>query len=151
MLIRLHDGSACYADRPGNRRADSFRNILVQPHVAIASLLPGAAHVAILSGTARVSSDKPMRQSFAVGGNIPLLVTRIEQPRLEIRESAALSRARLWPAAPPADGINPAAMLAAHVRLNRTRGLQATLVRAAVSVPGLMEKGLQRDYKNNLY
>jgi predicted pyridoxine 5'-phosphate oxidase superfamily flavin-nucleotide-binding protein len=150
-LIRLQDGSAWYADRPGNRRADSFRNVLVQPRVAIASLVVGAAHVAILSGTARVSSEKAMRESFAVGDKIPLLTTRIERPRLEIHESAALGRARLWPAVPLVDGINPAAMLAAHVRLNRTRGLQASLVRAAVSVPGLMEKGLRRDYKNNLY
>ena len=34
--------------------------------------------------------------------------------------------------------IDPAAMLVAHVKGNKTRGLRATLVRTALSVPGLM-------------
>lgn len=150
-MIRLRDGSAWYADRPGNRRADSFRNILAQPHVAVAALVLGSPHVAILSGGAHIAADAALRESFTVAGKVPRLVTHIEQPFVAVRESAALSRAQLWPAAPRPDGLNPAAMLAAHVGLNRTSGLQATLVRAAVSVPGLMERGLRRDYKTNLY
>jgi predicted pyridoxine 5'-phosphate oxidase superfamily flavin-nucleotide-binding protein len=150
-LIRLQNGVACYAERPGNRRADSFRNILVQPRIAAAALIPGAAQVAILTGTARLTTDAALRESFAVNGKTPLLATCIEGARLAVRPSAALQRARLWPAAPRPDGINPAAMFAAHVRLNKTRGLGATLARAAVSVPGLMQRGLDRDYKTNLY
>ncbi|WP_276307789.1 hypothetical protein [Stenotrophobium rhamnosiphilum] len=42
-------------------------------------------------------------------------------------------------------------MLVAHVKANKTSGIQATLVRTVLSVPGLMEKGLQQDYKSNLY
>ena len=42
-------------------------------------------------------------------------------------------------------------MLVAHVKGNKTRGVQAALVRTVLSVPGLMEKGLQSDYKKNLY
>jgi len=30
-------------------------------------------------------------------------------------------------------------------------GVRAKLVRATVSVPGVLEKGLQRDYRDNLY
>jgi predicted pyridoxine 5'-phosphate oxidase superfamily flavin-nucleotide-binding protein len=150
-LIRLRDGIACYADRPGNRRADSFRNILAQPRMAAASLILGTTRVAILSGTARLTTDDAIRTSFAVDGKTPRLATCIEEPQLVVRDSAALGRARLWPAPPPVDGINPAAMFAAHVRLNRTAGLQAKLVRAAVSVPGFMERGLRHDYKTNLY
>jgi predicted pyridoxine 5'-phosphate oxidase superfamily flavin-nucleotide-binding protein len=150
-LIRLQDGVARCADRPGNRRADSFRNILVQPRIAAAVLIPGAAQVAIVAGTARLSTDAVLLASFTVNGKTPLLATCIDGPQLAVRPSAALRRARLWPAAPHPDGINPAAMFAAHVRLNKTRGVQATLLRAAVSVPGLMQRGLERDYKTNLY
>ncbi len=150
-LIRLQDGVACYAERPGNRRADSFRNILVQPRIAAAALIPGAPQVAILTGRARLTADMALRQSFAVNGKTPLLATCIEEPQLVVRTSAALLRARLWPARPQPHDINPAAMFAAHVRLNRTRGLGATLLRAAVAVPGLMQRGIDRDYKTNLY
>jgi predicted pyridoxine 5'-phosphate oxidase superfamily flavin-nucleotide-binding protein len=150
-LIRLQDGVACYAERPGNRRADSFRNILVQPRIAAAALIPGTPHAAILTGTARLTTDMALRERFAVNGKTPLLATCIEGAQLAVRPSAALLRARLWPAAPRPASINPAAMFAAHVRLNRTRGLGATLARAAVFVPGLMQRGLDRDYKTNLY
>ncbi len=42
-------------------------------------------------------------------------------------------------------------MFVAHVKHSKAAGLQATLARAALSVPGLMEKGLKQDYKKNLY
>lgn len=150
-LIRLRQGTACYADRPGNRRADSFRNILTQPRVAAACLILGTAKVAMLSGTARLIADETLLADFAVNGKMPSLATCIDRPRLVIRESAALRRARVWPPGPRAEGLDAAAMLTAHIKLNRTGGLQARLVRAAVSVPGLMERGLRHDYETNLY
>ena len=52
-MIRVAGGVAWFADRPGNRRADSFRNILKQPRIAIAALVPGFTQVALLSGEAR--------------------------------------------------------------------------------------------------
>jgi len=58
---------------------------------------------------------------------------------------------RPWPVQPIAADIDPAAMFVAHVRESKAKGLQAKLARAALKVPGLMEKGLQHDYKNNLY
>jgi predicted pyridoxine 5'-phosphate oxidase superfamily flavin-nucleotide-binding protein len=150
-LVRLQGGAACYADRPGNRRADSFRNILAQPRVAAVSLVLGATRVALVSGTAHLTTDEAMRSRFAVEGKMPSLVTCIEHPHLVFRDSPALSRARLWPAVPRVHDLNAAAMLAAHVKLNKAAGLQARLVRAAVAVPGLMERGLRHDYKTNLY
>ena len=69
---------------------------------------------------------------------------------LTVRKSAALRRGP-WPATSSSEGLDAAAMLKAHVKLNRTGGLQAKLVRAAVSVPGLMERSLRRDYRKNLY
>lgn len=150
-MIRLHDGGAWYADRPGNRRVDSFRNILVQPRVAALVLIPGSARVALLSGVARITTDSAMRAGFTVDGKTPLLATCIDELQLRIQPSAALARARLWPVSVRAPGIDPAAMLVSHVKLNKTGGLQAAIVRTALSVPGLMEKGLERDYKSNLY
>ena len=82
---------------------------------------------------------------------MPKLVTQVESPALSVADSAALARAQLWPAAPADATLDPAATFAAHVKLSKTRGLAAGIARAALSVPGLMGKGLQHDYKNNLY
>lgn len=150
-LICLQGGHAWFADRPGNRRTDSFRNILVQPRIAAAMLIPGCTHVAMLSGIARLTTDAAMRADFAVSGKTPLLVTCIEQPTPVLSESRALAMAQLWPAMPSTEGLNPAEMFAAHIKLSRARGLSAKLMRVVASVPGLMKKGLQRDYRNNLY
>jgi predicted pyridoxine 5'-phosphate oxidase superfamily flavin-nucleotide-binding protein len=150
LMIRLAKEAAWFADRPGNRRADSFRNILTQPRIAIAALVPGMTQVVLLEGDARLSSDRDARAVFAVHDKRPLLATCIDRPSIRIRDSASLARARLWPA-PQDSVIDAAAVIAQHVKLNRRRGVRATLVRAMVSIPGMMQKGLDRDYKDNLY
>ena len=140
-----------FADRPGNRRADSFRNIIAQPRIAAALLIPGSPHVAILGGTAMLTDDATARASFEVQGKVPLLATRIDDVEIELRPSPALARAALWPAAAAPADIKPAKMFADHVKLNKDKGLGARIAGAFVSVPGLMQRGLDKDYKDNLY
>lgn len=92
-LIRQQHDRAWFAERPGNRRADSSRNILVQPRIAAALLIPGSTLVARLSGMARLTTDAVMRADCSVAGKIPLLVTCIEKPELALYHSGALARA----------------------------------------------------------
>lgn len=150
-LLQQHGAELCYAERPGNRRADSFRNILSRPRMAIAALQPGSTGVVTATGNARLCADAQLLAEFAVDGKTPKLVTCIEQPQLNLKSSAALARAGLWPVGERPQDIDPAAIFAAHVRLNKAGGVQGLLARAMVSIPGMMEKGLQHDYKNNLY
>jgi len=150
-LLQWQDEAVWYADRPGNRRVDSFRNILTQPRVAALALVPGATRLLTLHGRARILSDAPQASAFAVDGRHPTLVTQLTDVTLAVADSAALRRAQPWPAAPADASLDPAATFTAHVKLSKARGLQAGVARAALSLPGLMEKGLQHDYKNNLY
>jgi predicted pyridoxine 5'-phosphate oxidase superfamily flavin-nucleotide-binding protein len=150
LMIRLSQEAAWFADRPGNRRADSFRNILTQPRVAIAALVPGMTQVVALGGHARLSTSGEIRSTFTVREKSPHLVTCVESPDVQLYNSASLTRARLWPA-PQSSEIDAAAVVTQHVKLSKSRGLQATLARAVLSIPGMMQKGLDRDYKNNLY
>lgn len=150
-MLGLHDGAVWYADRPGNRRVDSFRNILTQPRIAALALIPGSSRVAVLGGAATITTLDPMRKAFSVRDRVPKIVTRVDAPALELRDSAALARLAPWPlTAVPAD-IDAAAMFAAHVQQSTAKGVQAKLARAALKVPGLMKKGLDHDYKHNLY
>ncbi|TWT12564.1 pyridoxamine 5-phosphate oxidase [Reyranella sp. CPCC 100927] len=150
-MVRLDDGCLWFADRPGNRRTDSFRNIIVQPRVAAALLVPGSHSVAIVRGTARLTTDEAVRARFTVQDKVPRLAIGIEDLAMELRPSPALERARLWPVGERAADINPAGMFAAHVKLNKNKGLAARLAGAVVSIPGFMQKGLDKDYKSNLY
>lgn len=150
-MARMEEGRMWFADRPGNRRADSFRNIIAQPRIAATLLIPGSAEVVMMRGQARLTTDEAARSAFAVREKTPLLVTRVDDVEIEIGTSAALRRAQLWPAAAAPVDIRPAKMFADHVRLNKDKGLAARLAGAFVSVPGLMQRGLDKDYKDNLY
>lgn len=150
-MLRMQGGDAWFADRPGNRRVDSFRNILQQPRVAAAVLMPGSHRVVLLSGTAAITTDAAMRAAFTVADKLPKLATRIAQPALQVYESAALARAQPWPAAPAAADLDPAAIFKAHVQHSRSGGLMAGVARVALKVPGFMEKTLKDDYEKNMY
>ncbi len=62
------------------------------------------------------------------------------------RASSSRTRRPRWPSAWK--------IFVEHVRLNGDKGLGARLAGAALSVPGvtgLLRKGLEKDYKTNLY
>lgn len=151
QLVKRIGSDIFFADRPGNRRTDSFRNLLTRPLAAAVLIAPGATRVATLKGEALLSANPALCAPFAVRDKSPRLVTRFTEPKLAWHDSPALQRARLWESPQAPAHIDPPALFAAHVRLNKTRSVTATLVKAAVSVPGLMRKGLEQDYKNNLY
>lgn len=150
-LLQVREEAVWYPDRPGNRRVDSFRNILEQPRIAALALVPGCTQLAYLSGTVHLSTDAAMREAFAVDGKIPKLVACIRDARLRLQRSAALARAQLWPVTPTKAALDPAAIFKAHVQASRGGGMQGAIARAAVSIPGVMRKGLDNDYKKNLY
>jgi len=149
-LARIDGGALAFPDRPGNRRTDSFRNIIAQPRIAAALLIPGSTMVATLTGSATLSSDEVVRALFAVGDKQPLLAARVDDLAITLAPSAAIARARLWPAAAAPAGISPAKMLGEHLHVNRSKGIGARIASAVVT-PGMIQKGLDQDYKNNLY
>lgn len=150
-LVTIADGEAHFAERPGNRRADSFRNMLAQPRAALLLIIPGSLQVAAISGHAQIVNDPALREAFTVAGKIPALVTRLRDADIRLFTSGALQRAQLWPAGERAPAIEPAKIFTDHVKLSKERGLQASLARGLLSVPGLMRRGLEQDYKHNLY
>ena len=150
-LLKSHENAVWYPDRPGNRRVDSFRNILTQPRIAALVVIPGSLDVMHVTGVASVSTDEAVRASFSVNEKTPKLVTRIEQTQFSIRRSEALSRARLWPTTPAVTELDPAEIFKAHIKLSRVSGVEATIARASVAIPGMMRKGLEHDYKKNMY
>lgn len=151
-LLRMREDAIWFPDRPGNRRVDSFRNILAQPRIAMLALVPGSARLLHITGTARLDADEDMRVLFRVLDKTPKLATCVEPSGLRLQHSEAVVRSRPWSSQPrPAHDLDPAEIFKAHVKLSRSSGLQATLLRTTISIPGLMQKGLDSDYKKNLY
>lgn len=150
-LLMQQDGQICFADRPGNRRIDSFRNILQQPKVAMLALIPGTNHLLRISGNASISNAPDLLAAFRVQDKTPHLVTCVQPLSVSIETSVALGRAELWAGQVAPQDIHAADIFKAHVKLNKSEGVMAKVARAAISIPGLMQKGLENDYKKNMY
>ncbi len=115
--------------------------------------MPGSSKVAVLRGKATLTTDLAARGDFVVHDRMPLLAIEVETDRIVLRDSAALARANLWPVT-TAPAIDPAKLFVEHIKLNRSGGIGASLAKAALSIPGaseLLRKGLEKDYKENLY
>lgn len=151
FLLQEDGGSVCFADRPGNKRIDSFRNILEQKTVSVMVLVPGYQDVLELNGTAALCVDDHLLDRFTVQEKRPKIVTKITADSKAIKPSEAISRSALWPAKSPREDLKAADIFKAHIKHSKERSLKAKVARAAVSLPGAFEVGLEADYKKNMY
>ena len=67
----LDDTSLLLPDRPGNRRMDTYGNVLVRPGVGLVFLVPGIDETLRVNGTARVVTDGDLLASVAAEGVVP--------------------------------------------------------------------------------
>jgi len=110
-------------DRPGNRRVDTFKNLLDNPYVAIIFLIPGKGETLRVTGECRIVRDISLRESMAIKGKVPdfALVVHVERvlihcPKCVIR--AGLWEPESWPDATSTPGIDEA--MIAHAKLDLT-------------------------------
>src|SRR5207237_10667230 len=64
----LDDKTLAIPDRPGNRRADTFTNVLQNPRVGLIFFVPGKSETLRVSGSARIVRDLDLRASMAAHG-----------------------------------------------------------------------------------
>jgi len=92
----LDDSTLLLPDRPGNRIADTLRNILANPHVALLFLIPGIGDTFRVNGRASVMDDQKLLAASAVDGRVPGLGILIEIEEAYTQCSKALIRSDLW-------------------------------------------------------
>ncbi len=84
------------AERPGNRRADGYRNILQNPHVGLNFLIPGRGDTLRVNGRARLVSDADFFDALVVKGHRPLLAIVVDIDTVFFHCSKAFLRSQLW-------------------------------------------------------
>ncbi|MGP2442788.1 pyridoxamine 5'-phosphate oxidase family protein, partial [Streptomyces sp. JW3] len=93
----LGPGQVALPDRPGNRRGDSFHNILDNPHAGLLYLVPGGKQVLRLNGRARILTDAPFFDAMAGrDGRRPALAVVLDIDEIYLHCPASLNRAGLW-------------------------------------------------------
>jgi hypothetical protein len=92
----LDDHHLVIPDRPGNKRVDSMRNILENPHVGLIFLVPRYEETLRINGRATVTRDPELLARFEVGGKRPLLAIGVEVEEVFMHCAKAFKRSSLW-------------------------------------------------------
>lgn len=92
----LDDTTIALAERPGNRLADGYRNILANPHVGLTFFIPGRGDTLRVNGRAELVSEAPWFDELAVRGRRPVLALVVHVETVFFHCAKAFHRARLW-------------------------------------------------------
>jgi PPOX class probable FMN-dependent enzyme len=83
-------------DRRGNNRADSLKNIIRNPSVALLFLVPGSGTTLRVNGRGRISVDAALCASFSVEGKPARSVIVIDVEAVYFQCARAIRRSDLW-------------------------------------------------------
>ena len=96
-FIRILNGQTlAIPDRKGNRRADTFHNILTCDLISLVALVPGRDEVLHISGTAYITDDPTLLSTMALGDKPPVAALIVHGGRAEIVASKAVRMSKMW-------------------------------------------------------
>ena len=97
QLVRIVDDRTLQiADRRGNNRVDSLRNLVRDPRVALLFLIPGVGEAVRLNGRAVLRTEPELLASWAMGDKVPRCVIEVSVDTVFTQCQKAVARARLW-------------------------------------------------------
>jgi PPOX class probable FMN-dependent enzyme len=128
-------------DRRGNKRVDSFRNILETGYVGLLFLVPGYGETLRVNGRAALVRDEAWMAPLAAQGKQPQLAVAVEVQECYLQCAKALIRSKLWEqhAPPDLESLPCAAQMLVE---------QAKIPEYDVAA---MQAMLEESYRNNLY
>ncbi|TDC35604.1 pyridoxamine 5'-phosphate oxidase family protein [Micromonospora sp. KC213] len=92
----LDEVTLAIPERPGNRRADGYRNILENPHVGLIFVIPGRTDTLRINGRARLIREAPWFDDMVVRGHRPILAIEVVVEQIFYHCAKAFLRSELW-------------------------------------------------------
>lgn len=92
----LDESTLAIPDRPGNCRADTFRNLLQRPYVGLLFLIPGRADTLRVNGTAMIVRDQWLRDQMTIGGKTPAFAVVVKVSEVFFHCPKCVIRSKLW-------------------------------------------------------
>jgi len=92
----LDESTLAIPERPGNRRADTFRNVLQRSQVGLLFLIPGKPDTLRVNGTATIVRDQWIRDPMAIAGKVPDLALVVTVSEVFFRCPKCVVRSKLW-------------------------------------------------------
>jgi PPOX class probable FMN-dependent enzyme len=95
-FLVLDERTLAIGDRPGNRRSDSFRNLLENPRIGLFFVVPGVEETLRVNGRARLVVDAALFEKLTVGGKAPLVALVVDVEEVFFQCAKAFRRSKLW-------------------------------------------------------
>ena len=92
----LDDTTIAMPERPGNKRADGWVNVLTNPHVGLIFVVPGRVDTLRINGRVRLVRDAPFFDDLVVKGHRPVLALVVEVEQVFHHCGKAFLRSQLW-------------------------------------------------------
>jgi PPOX class probable FMN-dependent enzyme len=92
----LDERTLLIPDRPGNRIADTLRNLLADPRIALLFLIPGVGDSFRVNGHAVITDDSELLAPSAVEGKAPKLGLLVSIEEAYTQCSKASIRSDIW-------------------------------------------------------
>jgi PPOX class probable FMN-dependent enzyme len=92
----LDDATLLVPERPGNKLADSLRNILHNAHVGLLFVIPGVTDTFRVNGRATLITDSALLAPCAIEGKAPKLGILVDIEEAYTQCSKAFLRSQLW-------------------------------------------------------
>jgi PPOX class probable FMN-dependent enzyme len=92
----LDERTLLIPERPGNRIADSLRNVLANAHIGVLFIVPGVTDTFRVNGRATIITDAELLAPSTVEGKAPLLGILVDIDEAYTQCSKAFLRSRLW-------------------------------------------------------
>ena len=92
----LDDATLLIPERPGNRLADSLRNVLRNPRVGLLFVVPGVGETLRVNGRATLVTDRGLLEPCVVEGRVPRLGILVDVEQAYTHCPKAFLRAALW-------------------------------------------------------
>lgn len=118
-------------DRLGNKRVDSFENLLVNPELAIIFLIPGYSYTLRVSGTAKIIRDEALATELTVNGKTPNLLLAMTVEEAYMHCAKAIARSKIWDESGWPDLANVPSLAEAmvtHGKLSRTNNEMQAII-----------------------
>ena len=121
----IDDQTIALPERPGNKRADGFHNILANPHIGLLFLVPGRKETLRINGRARLVREAPFFDQMVVKGHRPILACIVDIDTIFFHCAKSFLRSALW----QQETWNPGALPS-----------QACIVKAVQDTPETLEE-----------
>ncbi len=96
-FVKLLDSATlAVPDRRGNRRVDTFHNVLQNPGVGLIFFIPGRPETLRVGGRAVIVRDHDIRSALAEKGRVPELVMIVSVERAFFHCGTCITRSKLW-------------------------------------------------------